>query len=220
MQIKKFWKLYPKPKNQNLIRSNRIKVNTKTKKKLMKFGKEYFDGKRIHGYGGYYYNKKFFRKVVKKIINHYKLNNKSKILDIGCAKGFMMYEFRHFLPNSEIWGLDISKYCKNNALNSEKKSIKVGSCHKLPFKDRSFDFVITISTIHNLTKKKISQSVQEIERVKKGKSFIRVKGYKNIKEKKFIDDWNLVAKSNLSIKEWKLLFKKSKYKGDYDFANF
>jgi ubiquinone/menaquinone biosynthesis C-methylase UbiE len=220
MQIKKFWKLYPKSTNRNVISSNRNKVKTKIKKKLMKFGKEYFDGKRIHGYGGYYYNKKFFRKIVKEIIKYYKLSNGCKILDIGCAKGFMMYEFRQFLPNAEIWGLDISKYCKMKALSSEKKFIKVGSCHKLPFKDNYFDFIISISTIHNLAEKKISLSIKEIERVKKGKSFIRVKGYKNLKEKKFIDDWNLVAKSNLSIKKWNQIFKKSKYTGDFDFSNF
>ena len=106
------------------------------------------------------------------------------------------------------------------ALSSEKKFIKVGSCHKLPFKDSYFDFIISISTIHHLAEKKISQSIKEIERVKEGKSFIRVKGYKNLKEKKFIDDWNLVAKSNLSIKKWKQMLKKSKYTGDFDFSNF
>ena len=220
MQIKKFWKLYPKSKNIKLISSFRIKINSKVKKKLMRFGKEYFDGNRIHGYGGYHYNKKFFRKITNEIIKHYKLSNKSKILDIGCAKGFMMYEFRRFLPNAEIWGVDISKYCKIKALKSEKKFIKIGSCDKLPFKDNYFDFVISNNTIHNLDEKKIFQSIKEIERVKKGKSFIRVKGYKNIKEKNLIDSWNLVAKSNLSIKGWKLLFKKSKYTGDFDFSKF
>lgn len=220
MQIKKFWKLYPNSKNRNLIRSDRIKVNKKIKKKLMKFGKEYFDGERIHGYGGYYYNKKFFRKITKKIIKHYKLNNECKILDVGCAKGFMMYEFRRFLPKAEIWGLDISKYCKRKALSSEKKFIKVGSCHKLPFSDNYFDFIISISTIHNLSEKKIHQSIKEIERVKKGKSFIRVKGYKSLKQKKIIDNWNLVAKSNLSIKKWKNIFEKCGYSGDFDFSNF
>ena len=105
MQIKKFWKLYPKSKNIKLISSFRIKVNSKIKKKLMRFGKEYFDGNRIHGYGGYNYNKKFFRKITNEIIKHYKLSNKCKILDIGCAKGFMMYEFRRFLPNAEILGV-------------------------------------------------------------------------------------------------------------------
>lgn len=220
MQINKFWKLYPKETKINLIRNLRIVVSKYKRKKIQKFGKEYFDGKREHGYGGYYYNKKFFRNVVKEMIKHYKLNNKSKILDIGCAKGFMMYEFRYFLPKAEIYGLDISKYCKTNALPSEKKFIKVGSCHKLPYKNNYFDFVVSISTIHNLSKKKIPLALKEIERVKKGKSFIRIKGYKNNKEKKFIDDWNIVAKSNLSTSHWKKLFKENKYSGDYQFAKY
>mgnify|MGYP000297683668 FL=1 len=174
----------------------------------------------MHGYGGYNYNKKYFRKVTKEIIRYYKLNNNSKILDIGCAKGFMMYEFRYFLPKAEIWGLDISRYCKLKAMTSEKKFIKIGSCQKLPFKKDYFDFVISISTIHNLNEKKILLALTELERVKKGKSFIRVKGYKSLKEKKFIDQWNLVAKSNLSIKKWLTIFKKCKYNGDYEFTNY
>ena len=219
MEIKKFWKFYPKTPNKSKIIKKRVKISNKVKKQLMKFGKNYFDGKREHGYGGYKYNSKYFRKVTKEIIKHYKLNNKSKILDIGCAKGFMMHEFRFFLPKAEILGLDISNYCKLKALPKEKKFIKIGSCEKLPFKTKYFDFVISISTIHNLSKKKIPKAIRELERVKKGNSFIRVKGYKNIKQKKFIDDWNLVAKSNLSINEWLKIFKKNKYSGDYEFTN-
>ena len=161
MQIKKFWKLYLKSKNIKLISSFRIKINSKVKKKLMRFGKEYFDGNRIHGYGGYNYNKKFFRKITNEIIKHYKLSNKCKILDIGCAKGFMMYEFRRFLPNAEILGLDIRKYCKIKALKSEKKFIKVASCDKLPFKDNYFDFVISNNTIHNLDEKKFLNQLKK-----------------------------------------------------------
>lgn len=220
MLIKKFWKLYPSSKNKFNIISKRVKISERKRSNLMKFGKEYFDGDRKHGYGGYYYNKRFFRKVTKEIIKHYKLTNKSKILDIGCAKGFMMYEFRRFLPKAEIWGLDISRYCKIKAMPSEKKFIKLGSCHKLPFKSNYFDLIVSISTIHNLSEKKIPQAIKELERVKKGNSFIRIKGYKNLKEKKFIDDWNLVAKSNLSINKWKKLFKKYKYSGDYEFTNY
>jgi len=220
MLIKKFWKFYPKTSRKNIIAKDRVKVSEKIRKKLMKFGKDYFDGKRSHGYGGYYYNKKYFRKVTKEIIKHYKLSNKSKILDIGCAKGFMMYEFRHFLPNAEIWGVDVSKYCKKNALKSEKKYIKLASCDRLPFKKGYFDFVVSISTIHNLSEKKIHNAIKELERVKKGNSFIRVKGYKNSSEKNFIDKWNVVAKSNLSIKKWMIIFRKYKYTGDYEFTNY
>ena len=218
MLIKKFWKLYPVTTKRNIIADDRLKVSKKKRIELQKFGKEYFDGERINGYGGYHYNKKYFRKITKEMIKHYKLNNNSKILDIGCAKGFMMSEFRHFLPKAEIWGIDISKYCKIKAMPTEKKFIKIRSCHNLPFENNYFDFIVSISTIHNLNQKKIPLAIKELERVKNGKSFIRVKGYKSLKEKKFIDQWNLVAKSNLSIKKWLKMFKKYNYSGDYEFS--
>ena len=219
MQIKKFWKLYPDLKRSG-IEKKRTFVTEKKRKELQKFGKEYFDGKRIHGYGGYYYDKKFFHKIAKKLVSHYKLDNNSKILDIGCAKGFLMHDIKSIIPKAEILGIDISKYCKINALQNQKKYIKIGCCSKLPYKDKYFDFVISISTIHNLTRLGIKKSIKEINRVSKGKSFIRVKAYKNKKEKKFIDDWNLVAKSNLSINEWKKIFQLTNYKGDFDFSSF
>lgn len=219
MQIKKFWKLYPKMKRSG-IKKKRTFVSKNQRKELQKFGKEYFDGKRIHGYGGYYYNKKFFSRIAKKLISYYKLNNNSKILDIGCAKGFLMHDIKSIIPKAKVLGLDISKYCKINALEDQKKNITVGCCSKLPYKDNYFDFVISISTIHNLTKAGIKKSIKEINRVSKGKSFIRVKAYKSKKEKKFIDDWNLVAKSNLSIYEWKKIFKQTNFKGDFDFSKF
>jgi SAM-dependent methyltransferase len=195
-------------------------VPNKLKKKLQKFPKEYFDGKRAHGYGGYYYNPKFFRKIVKAMIKYYKLNNKSKILDIGCAKGFMMYEFKKALPACEVRGIDISRYCKTEAMGKIKKYIKIGTCEKLPYPDKYFDFVVSISTIHNVSKNGIKKSLKEIVRVTKNNSFIRIKGYRNLKEKKKIEKWNIVAKSNLSKNNWLKLFKETKYKGDYQFSNF
>lgn len=219
MLIKKFWKLYPSI-NRSGISSKRIKVTSKKKKELKKFGREYFDGDRSLGYGGYYYNKKFFRRIARSLIKHYKLNNQSKILDVGCAKGFLMYDLKHYLPKAEIKGIDISKYCKKNALPSVKKNIKVGSCEKLPYKKNYFDFVISISTIHNLKKNKIKKSLNEIIRVGKDKFFIRVKAHKNLKERKKINNWNLVAESNLSKKEWINLFSETQYSGDFDFSNF
>jgi SAM-dependent methyltransferase len=214
-----FWKYYPKSNRKN-ISSFRVKVSNKLRKKLQKFPKEYFDGKRAHGYGGYYYNPKFFKKIVKAMIKFYKLDNTSKILDIGCAKGFMMYEFKKYLPNCEIKGIDVSRYCKIHAVKKIKKYIKTGTCEKLPYPDKYFDFVVSISTIHNLPKNRIEKSLKEIVRVAKKNSFIRVKAYKNLKEKKRIDSWNIVAKSNLSEKTWFSLFKKTNYKGDFQFSKF
>ena len=214
-----FWKYYPKSNRKN-ISSLRVKVSNKLRKKLQKFPKDYFDGKREHGYGGYYYNPKFFKKIVMSMIKHYKLNKKSKILDIGCAKGFMMYEFKKALPNCEIKGIDISKYCKKKAIKKMKKYIKVGTCEKLPYPSKYFDFVTSISTIHNVTKTGIKKSLKEIVRVSKKNAFIRVKAHKNIQHKKKIDQWNIVAKSNLSEKDWLRLFKETNYKGDFQFSKF
>jgi ubiquinone/menaquinone biosynthesis C-methylase UbiE len=197
-----------------------VKVSNKLRKKLQKFPKEYFDGKREHGYGGYYYNPRFFKKIVKAMIKYYKLDNTSKILDIGCAKGFMMYEFKKALPDCEVRGIDISQYCKLHAVKKIKKYIKVGTCEKLPYPDKYFDFVVSISTIHNLNKKGIKKSLKEIVRVSKGNAYIRIKAYNNTKEKKEIDNWNLVAKSNLSQKNWFKLFKQYNYKYDYSFSKF
>lgn len=219
MQIKKFWKLYPSTKRNGILQK-RVLITNGMKKKLKKFGKEYFDGNRSHGYGGYYYNKKFFKKIAKSLINHYELNNQSKILDVGCAKGYLMHDLKQYLPKAEIRGIDISSYCKKKAISTVKKNIKICSCNKLPFKNNYFDLVISISTIHNLKKNQIRKSLKEIVRVGKDKFFIRVKAYKNLKEKKKIDDWNLVAESNLSQKEWFNLFSETKYSGDFDFSNF
>ena len=214
-----FWKHYPKSNRKN-ISSLRMNVSNKLKKKLQKFPKEYFDGKRAHGYGGYYYNKKYFRKIAKLIIKHYKLNNKSKILDIGCAKGFLMHDFKFFLPRAEIKGIDISNYCKKNALESVKKNIIVGDCQKLPFSSNYFDLVVSISTIHNCNINGIKKSIKEINRVSKKDAFLRIKAHTTLKHKKKIDERNIVAKSNLSRKEWLKLFKSLNYRGDYNFANF
>ena len=214
-----FWKYYPISNRKN-ISQLRVKVSNKLRKKLQKFPKEYFDGKREHGYGGYYYNPKFFRKIVKAMIKYYKLDDTSKILDIGCAKGFMMYEFKKALPGCEVRGIDISRYCKLHAIKKIKKYIKLGTCEKLPYKNKQFDFVVSISTIHNVNKHGIERSLKEIMRVSKKNSFIRIKAYNNLKEKKKIDDWNIVAKSNLSKKNWIKIFKKTGYSGDYQFSKF
>ena len=131
-----------------------------------------------------------------------------------------MFDIKHFLPRAKIYGVDISLYCKKNALISVKKNIKVANCQKLPFKNNYFDLVLSISTIHNCTLNGIIKSIKEINRVTKNNSFIRVKAHDSKLEKKIIDSWNLVAKSNLSKKNWINIFKKYNYKGDYDFSKF
>ena len=49
------------------------------------------------------------------MIKKYSLNEKSKILDIGCGKGFLIYELQKLTKSSEIYGCDNSPYAIKNA---------------------------------------------------------------------------------------------------------
>ncbi len=205
-------KKYPKSK-RNL--ANRKLNKKKFQKIARKFDKRFFDGSRDTGYGGFNYNPRFWRNVIKDIIKYYKLSDQSSVLDIGCAKGFTLVDLKKCLPKIKVKGIDISRYAIKNSHKMVRKFLDVGCCSDLPYKDKSFDLVLAINTIHNLNKKKCSKSIKEINRVSKNKSFIMVDAYNNQKQKKRMYEWNLTAKTIMSRKQWKKFFKQNKYKGDY-----
>ena len=206
-------KQYPKSKRD--LKKRSFNKSAKIKRVAQKFGKDYFDGGRDYGYGGFNYHKKFWGKVVKDFKKKYKLNDKSKILESGCAKGFMIYDLKKILPKSEIIGIDISRYAIKNCKKEVKKFLSLGNAKKLRFKDNYFDLVISINTLHNLNKKDCAKSLKEINRVTKKKAFITVDAYKNRIEKKRMYAWNLTAKTIMHEKDWIRFFKKNNYNGDY-----
>ncbi len=206
---------YPKTKNRSEITKERIKLTEEEKAISRSFGYEYFDGPRKYGLGGYYYDIKYFGEVVKDFIDFYNLDDSSKILDVGCGKGFMLHDFRQLLPNSFLKGIDISKYCIDNCIESMKNDCIVGSCDDLPYDDNSFDLVISIATIHNLDIPGVKKSLREINRVTKKDAFIKVNAHSNPQEKKAFEEWNIVAKTSLYEEDWIKIFKETNYQGDY-----
>lgn len=204
---------YPKTK-----RNIEERCHTKTEEDCniaRKFGREFFDGDRKHGYGGFLYHPRFWQPVVPFFQKQYSLNSSSKILDIGCAKGFMLYDFQQMIPGIQVRGLDISEYAIHHAKPEVHPYLQIGCATQLPFEDQSFDLVISITTLHNLEREKLIQALREIERVSKGNSYITVDAYKNEAEKKLMHSWNLTAKTILHTEEWKELFHQAGYKGDY-----
>ncbi len=179
------------------------------------FGKDFFDGDRRHGYGGFSYQSRFWQPVIPTFQKHYGLKTTDSVLDVGCAKGFMLHDFAQLIPGIKVTGIDVSSYAIQNALDSMKSHVRVADARKLPFKDKSFDLVISINTVHNLEKEDLAKALQEIERVSKGKSFITVDAYRNDEEKEAMYAWNLTAKTIMHVDEWKAFFKKVGYTGDY-----
>ena len=180
-----------------------------------KFDVEYFDGDRLTGYGGYNYSPRFWTDTVAHIKDFYHLDDNSKILDIGCAKGFMMHDLSLLIPGAEIKGVDVSNYAKENAIESMQDNIVVANANNLPFPDNYFDLVIAINTLHNLPLIDCKQAFREINRVTKNSSFVMNDAWRDAKGKQSMLKWNLTALTYMSCDDWKELFKEVDYKGDY-----
>ncbi len=179
------------------------------------FGKEFFDGDRKTGYGGFNYLARFWEPVVPTFQKHFDLTPRSSVLDIGCAKGFMLYDLRRMIPGLTVRGVDISQYAIENAKEEVKPFLQIGDIRELPFDDKSFDTVISITTVHNLEIEECVTALKEIQRVSRSHSFITVDAYRNEEEKKRMNAWNLTAKTVLHVDEWRNIFAKAGYTGDY-----
>ncbi len=180
-----------------------------------KFGKDFFDGDRKNGYGGFNYMPRFWQPVIPTFQEYWNLTSNSSLLDVGCAKGFMLYDLTLLIPNMTVSGIDISEYAIENAVEEIKPFVSVANATSLPYEDNSFDVVISINTVHNLEREDCAKALQEIERVSRGKSFITVDAYRNEEEKRRMFDWNLTAKTIMSVEEWEIFFNEIGYTGDY-----
>lgn len=204
---------YPKTK-RNL--EERLASKTEEDRAIArKFGREFFDGDRNQGYGGFSYMSRFWQPVVPTFQEHWQLTGRSSLLDVGCAKGFLLHDLKELIPGITVKGIDVSTYAIEHAMEDIKPLVQVGNATQLPFADKSFDVVISINTVHNLERADCGKALQEIERVSRGQSFITVDAYRNAEEKERMYAWNLTAKTIMSVDEWIGFFKEVGYTGDY-----
>jgi SAM-dependent methyltransferase len=180
-----------------------------------KFGKEFFDGDRRHGYGGFNYMPRFWQPVIPTFQSHFGLTASSSVLDVGCAKGFMLHDMAELIPGITVKGVDISDYAIEHAIDDMKPHVSVASATKLPFADKSFDVVISINTVHNLVRDDCATALREIERVARKGAFITVDAYRDDEEKRRMMAWNLTAQTIMHVDEWKAFFADIGYTGDY-----
>jgi SAM-dependent methyltransferase len=180
-----------------------------------RFGRDYFDGDRKHGYGGYHYHPRFWQGVVRRFRDHYGLADDASVLDVGCGKGFMLHDFKQLMPNLRIAGLDISPYALENALPEVRPFLRLGNATDLPYPDRSFDLAIAINTIHNLGLDGCKQALREIQRVSRKHAFIVVDAWRTPEEERLLREWVLTAKTYLHVHDWEALFREVAYTGDY-----
>lgn len=178
------------------------------------FGFEYFDGRREQGYGGYTYDGRWI-KVSHAVIDHFRLAPGMRVLDVGCAKGFLVKDLADALPNLYVCGLDISEYALTHAHPDSRTRLVRGTADILPFPNGSLDLILSINTIHNLDRAGCIRALREMERVAPGRGFVQVDAYRSQAEKAIFEEWMLTAKTYLTPDGWLDLFREAGYKGDW-----
>ena len=185
-----------------------------------KFGKDYWDGDRRICYGGYKYLEGRWEKVARAMKDHYLLPANPKILDIGCGKGYLLYDFLKVIPDAEIYGIDISDYAIANCKPEIRNRLRTGNATSLPWKDNTFDLVLSITTMHNLHAYDLNLALREMERVGKEYKYLCVESYRNEQEKANLLYWQVTCEAFNTPEEWRWWFRQTGYTGDYSFIYF
>ncbi|MBU0480954.1 MAG: methyltransferase domain-containing protein [Proteobacteria bacterium] len=184
-----------------------------------RFDYEYWDGDRRNGYGGFHYDGRW-EPMARRLIDHYGLQDGQRVLDVGCGKGFLLYELKRILPGLVVRGLDISPYALENAKEEIRPFLDLGHARQLPYQDQSFDFILSLTTLHNLYLFDLMAALRELERVKSGNSYLVVESYRNEEEKANLLHWQLTCEAFFTPEEWEYIFAETGYSGDYSFIFF
>ena len=184
------------------------------------YGTDYWDGDRRYGYGGYQYIPGRWKLVAESLINTYNLKAGSKVLDVGCGKGFLLHEMLLLEPGLQVCGFDISEYSISCASDLIKPHLFVHQAQSTyPFADQEFDLVISLGTLHNLRLFDLKTALSEIERVGQH-AYVMVESYRNEQEMFNLECWALTAESLFETNEWIWLYSHFGYNGDYEFIYF
>ncbi len=195
---------YPKAKAASLARD---------------FGRDYWDGDRKIGYGGMRYDGRW-RAVADQLVQHYDLKAGDRVLDVGCGKGFLLYDLTQAMPGLQVTGLDVSRYAIDNAKEEVRPHLVEGHANHLPFPDQTFDLVVSINTLHNLQCFDLDRALREMERVSKRHKYLVVESYRNEEEKANLLYWQLTCESFLRPEAWDWWFRQTAYTGDHSFIYF
>ena len=188
--------------------------------KAKEYEADYWDGDRRYGYGGYKYIPGRWKPVAEALIGNYSLTNNSNVLDVGCGKGYLLYEMKLLLPGLKIAGFDVSKHGLSNAKEVIKNALFIHRAQDLyPYEDNEFDLVISLGCVHNLRIFELETALKEIERVGR-QGYIMKESYRNEQEQFNLQCWALTCESFFDHKEWPWIYEHFGYTGDYEFIYF
>lgn len=164
----------------------------------------------------------FYRELLRNVEKF--MNNKGKILDIGCGKGTLIEEL--YSIGFEVWGVNLSersidKLRQKYEISGKNIGLKKGTITKLPFEDNSFDYVFAVEVLEHLLPKMLIPALNEVRRIlKPGGRFIATVPYKEIISQIVCPDCYVVFSpsqhlSSFDEEKIKYLFSLAKLKIDF-----
>ena len=181
------------------------------------FGAAYFDGTREQGYGGYRYDGRWLP-IARDIVAHFGLEPGDRVLDVGCAKGFLVKDLMAVCPGLLVYGLDISEYALTHGEPEAAGRLVRGTADQLPFASDAFQAVLCVNVIHNLERARCVAALREVERLAPGRGYVRVDAYRTEAERQVFLGWVLTAVTFLRPNEWRALMAEAGYTGDYSWT--
>jgi SAM-dependent methyltransferase len=206
---------YPKAK-RNIVKRNSGQ-SAQNIAIARQYGYGYFDASRDTGYGGYRYDGRWVA-IAEDVVAHWDLKPGDRVLDVGCAKGFLVKDLMKVCPGVEVFGVDISEYALLHCEPEVVGRLHLGNCLRMPFPDGSFSAVTAINVVHNLERDECIQAVREIERLAPGRGYIQVDSYRTPEEEEIFLSWVLTAKTHYNPEGWRQLFAEAGYTGDYSWT--
>jgi SAM-dependent methyltransferase len=201
------------PKARRNVRA-RLQNKEANRALALKFGREYFDGSREQGYGGFRYDGRWIP-IAEDIVRHFGLVAGDRLLDIGCAKGFLVKDLMTVCPGLEVFGIDISEYAVKNCESEVVGRLHVGDARQLPFPDGSFKVALSINTVHNLERADCIVALREMQRVAPTGGYVQVDAYRTPAERQLFEDWMLTARTYAMPHQWVEILGEAGYRGDY-----
>lgn len=183
------------------------------------YGKDYWDGDRRYGYGGYRYDGRW-KSVAQAIATTYGLTAQSRVLDVGCGKAHLLHELGELLPGIGLRGFDVSEWALDDAPEPIRRNLSIGRAQDdYPWPDGHFDLVLSLGCLHNLQVFDLKKALGEIQRVGKN-AYVLAESYRDEKELFNLQCWALTCQSFFSPAEWAWLFSEFGYAGDHELVFF
>ena len=201
----------------DLLRFPQIKrqLGTRTEEHRViarRFDKEFFDGSRDTGYGGYKYDGRWKRVALRMMLN-YGLDIGATVLDVGCGKGFFVNDCR--TAGLRAYGIDVSEYAIGESIAQDWtmcEDVRDMAAWSMP--ERKWDLIVSINTLHNLEGQELFDVLRLLPQCSK-QQYITVDAFRTDEERDRMMAWNLTAKTILHVDKWRELFKRAGYTGDY-----